>query len=260
MSRKENNIILEGVSLHKWFGNVHAVNDVSFTLSQGEILSIVGPNGAGKTTLLNLVSGIIEPDEGRVYFTRGEDRIDITGKPPHFITFLGIGRSFQIPNIFDGLTVRDNIRFAILAYKRRMTNFNRYYGSFNDVEEAVDNIVNIFKLHESIDKYGRELSHGERKKLDIALSFAQNPKVLLLDEPTSGLTFSEKLEMVELIKNLRREREVSFVVVEHDLDVVREISDMLMVMYDGAVLAYDKPETVIKMSEVISAYLGGYVV
>ena len=260
MSKERDNVVLAGVSLHKWFGNVHAVNNVSFTLSQGEILSIVGPNGAGKTTLLNLVSGIIKPDEGRVYFYREGDRIDITGKPPYYITFLGIGRSFQIPNIFDGLTVRDNIRFAVLAYKRRMTRFNRDYGSFEDVEEIVENVVDIFKLHEYIDKYGSELSHGERKKLDIALSFAQNPRVLLLDEPTSGLTYSEKLEMVELIKNLRKERDVSFVVVEHDLDVVREVSDMLMVMYDGAVLAYDKPEVVIQMSEVISAYLGGEVV
>jgi len=253
-------IVLEGVSLHKWFGNVHAVNNVSFTLSQGEILSIVGPNGAGKTTLLNLVSGIIKPDEGRVYLHREDGRMDITGRPPYYISFLGVGRSFQIPNIFDGLSVRDNIRLAVLTHKRRMTKFSRDYGSFDDVEEIVDNVVEIFKLGEYIDKYGRELSHGERKKLDIALSFAQNPRVLLLDEPTSGLTYSEKLEMVELIKDLRRERDVSFIVVEHDLDVVREISDMLMVMYDGSVLAYDKPDVVIQMSEVITAYLGGEIV
>ncbi len=259
MSGEGDKVVLGGVSLHKWFGNVHAVNNVSFTLSQGEILSIVGPNGAGKTTLLNLVSGIIKPDDGRVYVYGERGRIDITGKPPYYITFLGVGRSFQIPNIFDGLTVRDNIRFAVLAYKKRMTRFNRGYGFYEDVEEIVDNVVNIFRLEEVIDKYGSELSHGERKKLDIALSFAQSPRVLLLDEPTSGLTYSEKLEMVDLIKSLRRERNVSFIVVEHDLDVVREVSDMLMVMYDGSVLAYDKPDVVIQMSEVISAYLGGEV-
>ncbi|HIQ13481.1 MAG TPA: ABC transporter ATP-binding protein [Thermoprotei archaeon] len=252
--------VLEASELHKWFGNVHAVNNVSLKLSRGEILSIVGPNGAGKTTLLNLLSGIVKPDKGRVYVYLNGDRKDITGRSPYYITFLGVGRSFQIPNIFDGLTVRDNIRLSILTYRRLINRFNRAYSSFNDVEEEVEKIIEIFSLEDSEYRYGRELSHGERKKLDIALSFAQQPNILLLDEPTSGLTYSEKLEMVELIRSLRREREVSFIVVEHDLDVVREVSDMLMVMHEGSVLAYDEPDEVVKMSEVISAYLGGEVI
>ena len=250
-------VILKGEGLHKWFGKVHAVNDVSFMLKEEEILSIVGPNGAGKTTLLNLISGIVKPDNGRVLYRYGDEWIDITGYPPNKISLMGLARSFQIPNIFDGLTVEDNIRVSILTMKGYSNSFRSRYLSYPDVEDRVMEIIDIFGLSGVKEKKGSELSHGERKKLDIALSFAQDPRIILLDEPTSGLTYSEKLEMAKIIKKLREDEKLSFIVVEHDLDVVREISDTLMVMYDGSVLAYDKPEIVIKMSEVVSAYLGG---
>jgi len=256
----EDKVVLKGEGLHKWFGNVHAVNEVSFALHQKEILSIVGPNGAGKTTLLNLISGIVKPDKGRVLLYLEGIEKDITGLPPNKISSLDIGRSFQIPNIFDGLTVRENIRISILTKQGYINKTLKRHDSYENVEKYIDGIIETFGLENVENKLGRELSHGERKKLDIAISFAQSPKILLLDEPTSGLTYSEKLEMAELIKMLREKEGLSFIVVEHDLDVVRDISDMLMVMYEGSVLAYDEPEKVIRMSEVVSAYLGGEII
>ncbi len=251
------NEVLKIYSLYKSFGKVTAVNNVSFSLREKEILSIVGPNGAGKTTLLNLISGIVKPDRGRIEYLHEGRWIDITGFPPNKVSQLKIGRSFQIPNIFDGLSVEDNIRISIISMKGYTGSFRRKYDSYKDIEDKVEEILKIFGLESVRDRTGAELSHGERKKLDIAISFAQDPKVILLDEPTSGLTYSEKIEMAKIVKSLRDDKGLSFIVVEHDLDVVREISDMLIVMYEGSILAYDQPEVVIKMSEVISAYLGG---
>ncbi len=249
--------VLEGRNLYKSFGNVRAVNNVSFTLHDKEILSIVGPNGAGKTTLLNLLSGVLPPDSGRVILFRGGGEVDITGKPPNIISQLGVGRSFQIPNIFENLSVADNLRASILTKHRRTGVVLHSYDTYLDVEKRISEVAEAFGLGDKLGVRASQLSHGERKKLDIALSLIQDPKVLLLDEPTSGLTYSEKREMVSLIQSLREEFGTSFIVVEHDLDVVQEISDTLMVMYDGSVLAYDVPEKVMKMAEVIEAYLGG---
>ncbi len=249
--------VLVAEDLHKWFGKLHAVDGVSFRLRRGEVLSIVGPNGAGKTTLLNLISGVVKPDAGRVFLRRSGELVDITGRPPHEVTRLGLGRSFQIPNIFDGLTVEENILISLLTRTGRTGVVRRGYRDFPELEEELSEIIETFGLGEVRGRLGSELSHGMRKKLDIAVSFALRPMVLLLDEPTSGLTQGEKRDMVGLIKGLRG-GEYSFIIVEHDLDVVREVSDSLIVMHEGRVLAHDEPEKVLQMSEVISAYLGGY--
>lgn len=257
MSGKE--LVLEARNLFKSFGNVRAVQDVSLKLYSGEILSIVGPNGAGKTTLLNLLSGVLPPDSGEIILYSGEGRMEITGKPSHEISRLGIGRSFQIPNIFEGLTVGDNLRASLMTREGMLGVFTRRYTSYGDVEKTVIEVSEIFGLGDRLEVRASELSHGERKKLDIALSIIQNPRILLMDEPTSGLTHGEKRDMARLITRLRDEFHTSFIVVEHDLDVVHEISDSLIVMHEGRVLAYDVPKKVMRMSEVIQAYLGGEV-
>jgi len=254
VSGAEDILVVE--DLHKWFGRLHAVDGVSFTLSRGEVLSIVGPNGAGKTTLLNLISGVVRPDRGRVLLRSRDGLIDITGRPPHEVTRLGLGRSFQIPNVFDGLSVEDNIRVSLLTRTGRIGVLRRIYRGFPEVEEELGRVLEIFGLEDARERLGSELSHGMRKKLDIAISFALRPRVLLLDEPTSGLTQGEKRDMIQLIQGLRG-GETSFIIVEHDLDVVREVSDSLIVMHEGRVLAHDVPDKVLRMSEVVDAYLGG---
>jgi len=250
-------IILRARDLHKFFGNIHAVNAVNFDLYDGEILAIVGPNGAGKTTLLNLISGIIPIDEGKIILIKNGEEIDITGRSVVDINNLGIARAFQIPNIYSSLSVADNIRVSLIARYKRHLVIKRRYMDFDEIENKVIYLLDIFGLKEKASLSADKLSHGEKKKLDIAIAFASEPNIILLDEPTAGLTNVEKVEIVKLIKELRNKQNLSFILVEHDLDVVRDVADRVMVMYDGKVLALDEPEKVMSMPRVIEAYLGG---
>ena len=251
--------VLVAEGLKRYFGNVKAVDYVSFNLHENEILAIVGPNGAGKTTLLNLVSGLIPVEEGRIRVLdrRGDRYIDITNMKARDITRLGIARAFQIPNIFDNLSVEDNLRIGIHSNLKMLLKINKAYSSVDYVEEKVDELLKLFGLEERRDIPASELSHGERKKLDIAIAFTCEPYILLLDEPTAGLTNVEKRDISRVIKFLRHERNISTIFVEHDLDVVKDTADKVIVMHEGRILAYDTPENVVEVPAVVEAYLGG---
>ncbi|BEP17300.1 ABC transporter ATP-binding protein [Pyrofollis japonicus] len=239
----------------KYFGGVRAVDDVTLKLLEREILSIVGPNGAGKTTLLNIVFGVIKPDKGRVLLRVGDKFLDVTGWPPRRLVRIGLARAFQTPSVFNDMTVIDNVRAAIIARKKALFSLKGYY-ALGDVEEEAWQLLDYFGLGDKAYVLAKDLSHGERKLLDIVLALASRPRVLLLDEPTAGLSASEKQTVMEIIKRLRDDMGVSVIVVEHDLDVVFGVSDRVVVMYEGRVLAEGPPSVVQEDERVRTLYLG----
>lgn len=252
----ESGVVLEAEGLTKIYGHVKAVDDVSFKLREGETLGIVGPNGAGKTTLLNLISGAIYPDKGRIRLTLPDGRVvDVTRMPPHRRVALGLAKSYQIPNIFENLTVIDNLRLAVFASTGRYLNPTRLYYKFGEVDQEVTRVIDAFGLGEKAFERARNLSHGERKILDVALAYILRPRVLLLDEPTSGLSVAEKENLLPLLRRLPEEG-ISVIIVEHDLDVVFELSDRVILMNEGRVILEGPPEKVRESRELRVIYLG----
>jgi branched-chain amino acid transport system ATP-binding protein len=243
-------LFFETRHLNKSFGGLQAVYDVSLTVEQNQIISVIGPNGAGKTTLFNLITGVIFPDEGEIIF-KGQN---ITGMPPHKLCRLGLARSFQITNIFQGLTVFENIR---LANQGCIKGFN-FLGSVSHLTQPVkeaERILNLLQLWEKRNEFGGNLSHGDQRYLEIGIALASQPSLVLLDEPTAGMTPMETRATIELIKRLRER--VTIILIEHDIDLVFEVSDRIMVLHQGSLLAEGTPKEVKANKAVREAYLGG---
>ena len=246
-------VLLRVTDLYKYFGGVRAVDGVSFELAEGERLFIVGPNGAGKTTLVNLISGYLKPDRGSIIF-RGEDVTKLS-----FIERVrrGIARSFQLVTVFENLTVSENIALAILS--RRKLNWIAYktVESFKDVLVEVDELLKLFDLARVADRYPTEISQGDRKILDVAVTFALRPSLIILDEPTSGVSTREKhIVMDRLIKALNATN-VTSIIVEHDMDIVFKYANRVIVMNEGRILADGSPEEVKTRDDVKRVLLGG---
>jgi branched-chain amino acid transport system ATP-binding protein len=230
-------VLLAVKNLKKFFGGITAVNDVSLEIQEGEVGSIIGPNGAGKTTLFNLITGKIKPDTGTVIF-RGEE---ITGLPSYEICHKKIGRSFQITNIFPQLTVYDNILVAILSAQ----------GQSRSIFKRADRIARkeVMAILESVgiadkrDILGGLLAHGDQKRLDIGITLANHPELLLLDEPTAGMSPEETRMITELVQR-------------HDMNVVFSISHIIRVMHQGKLIAEDGPEAIRRNRQVQEIYLG----
>lgn len=248
--------VMVGERLRKRFGNVKAVDGVSIRVMAGEVLGIIGPNGAGKTTLLNLISGILKPDSGKVMVRWKEKLIDITGWGPAKIAKLGVARAFQIPNIFDNMSVIDNLRSALMGREGYYSRVLKLYDRIEEVEKEAWRLLRFFGLEEKAEEVALNLSHGEKKVLDIALALALKPTILLMDEPTAGLSAAEKPMITELIGKLKRETGVAIVVVEHDLDVIFSISDRVMAMHEGRLLAEGSPDQIRADARVKEAYFG----
>ena len=232
--------ILQTEGLRKYFGEVKAVDHVDLEVSQGEIVSIIGPNGSGKTTLLNLISNMIEPDAGKVYF----EGKDVTKWAPSKLAKMGLVRSFQIVNIFDGLSIQDNVKSAVIAQLGRSS---KPFSSLDKDEEVAKRsleLLELFKLQDKAGAMAADVPHGDRKVLDVALCFALNPKMILLDEPTSGVSTSEKRPVMQRIEEAVRKGGVTAVIVEHDMDIVFGYSDRVIAMHEGKVIAEGKPEEV----------------
>lgn len=234
----------------KKFGAVVAVDNVSFTIQKGEIKSLIGPNGAGKTTLFNCISGVLPLTEGSVRF--GEE--EITGLRPDEIAHRGISRSYQINNLFDEFTVSENIRLAIQIQGDNNRNFWSDYRSFEDPVREAREIIDRIGLTEQADKEVTSLSHGQKRQLEIGLGIATEPKLLLLDEPTSGLATENIDTVINLIESIRED--YTIMLVEHNMDVVMNVSDSIMVMDNGQLIADGSPEEVRESQEVQEAYLG----
>lgn len=244
--------LLETDGLTKAFDELLAVDRVDLEIREDEISAVIGPNGAGKSTLFNLICGLLTPSAGHIYF-KGEE---ITGAKPHRISELGIGRSFQIVDVFEGLTVRENVRLATQFHDERRSKKWRHALSLEEPLEQANVILEDVGLSEVAEERADTLSHGNRRQLDVALTIATDPELILLDEPTAGLGKEASIEMVNLIRNLTEQRDITMVLVEHDLEIIWDIADVINVMHEGALIAKGGPKAIQTNERVKEAYLG----
>jgi branched-chain amino acid transport system ATP-binding protein len=236
--------------LTKRFSGFTAVNDVSLEIPEGGVRTIIGPNGAGKTTFFNLLSGALAPTEGRIFF---RDH-DVTALEPYQRARLGIARSFQITNIFGRLTVAENVRLAVQAVSDGKANFFFPLKNARAISATTDRVLNDIGLWIARNERAENLSHGDQRRLEIGLVLAGDPPVLLLDEPLAGMTPTESHETVALIQRVSPDRTI--LLVEHDIDVVMQISTTITVFQTGAVLATGTPQEIRANEAVQRAYLG----
>ena len=245
-------IILETHNLRKEFGALVAVDDVSLQVQANTLHSVIGPNGAGKTTFFNLLSGTIDPTAGQVIY-KGRD---ITHLPMHRTAHLGIGRSFQITNIFPNLTVLENIRLACQALGRDNFRFLRHHHRFKRYEERAWEVIRQVGLAERAMSPARTLPHGDQRKLELGMIMGPDPQVLLLDEPTAGMAAEQVPILMELIQQIQQSGQKTIMLVEHNMNVVMSVSDRITVMHQGAKLAEGSPAEIAANETVQSAYLG----
>jgi len=240
--------------LSKHFGGVRAVDRVSLKVYEREHISIIGPNGAGKTTLVNLISGYLKPTGGAIiYYGR-----DITGLDPVGRIRMGVVRSFQLVNIFNNLTVFENILIPIISRRGAMAvkSLMKVIDRDREMMDEAEEILRIFDLSEQADKYPAELSQGDRKLLDIALAFALKPRLIMLDEPTSGVATKEKHVIMEKIYGILEKAGITSIVIEHDMDIVFKYSQRIVVMHQGRVIADGAPEEIRRRDDIKSLLIG----
>lgn len=250
--------VLETEDLVRRFGRLTAVDNVSVSIDSEGITSIIGPNGAGKTTFYNLLSGRLEPSEGTIRLRpRGEDELrDITGLEPYEISRLGLSRAFQINNVFEGLSVTDNLRIARISRDNRTLDVRSLARKDTELEEEAYEVIGLTGLEEVAETKCANLSHGDVRKVEIALALGTDPSIVLLDEPTAGMNRSETRRMVELIEDLDDQTETTFMVTEHDMEVILGISDRILVLDGGELIAEGTPDEVMADEHVREAYLG----
>ncbi|MGD2125933.1 MAG: ABC transporter ATP-binding protein [Desulfobacteraceae bacterium] len=235
----------------KSFDDFLAVNGADLSVGKGELVAVIGPNGAGKTTLFNLITGQLKPDGGRVIFNEE----DISKLHTYQICRKGIARSFQIANIFHRLTVFRNVQVSVLSQQGR-SNTLFHPASSISVEET-NSILESVGLLDKAENIAGSLSHGDQRILEIAVALGNEPEMLILDEPTAGMSPEETTATMALIKRLAETRRLTILFCEHDMDVVFNIAQSIMVMHHGRTIVQGKPEEVKSNSEVQEAYLGG---
>jgi len=245
-------VVLAVDRVSKSFGALAALSGVSFDVRAGEVFSVIGPNGAGKSTLFNVIAGLHVPTSGRVVFGGGE----ISGLAPEVINRRGLAKTFQITNIFPGISVYDNVR---VAAESRVPVTGRLPSLWRvpDVEAPVMDLLGAFGLTARRDELAQNLSHGEQRYLEICLALATEPTLLLLDEPTAGMTPGETKDATALIRQIAQSRGLTLLLIEHDMSVVMGISDRVAVLHFGQKIAEGPPEAIRNDAKVIDAYLGG---
>jgi branched-chain amino acid transport system ATP-binding protein len=242
-------ILLETRRLTKAFGGLVAVNNINLKVKKGEVRAIIGPNGAGKTTLFNLIMGRMLPNDGKIIFN-GED---VTGLPSHIIARKGIATTFQITNIFPNLTVFENVWIG--AQTKKKLNPFIHFSHLTDVEDRVEEILKSIGLNDKSNEIAANLSHGDQRILEIGIALSTNPLLLLLDEPTSGMSARERADIIKLLKELSEEKTI--MLIEHNIDVVMELADVVTVMNEGSIFAEGKPKEISENEKVQEIYLGG---
>ena len=243
--------MLKITDIYKSFDEFMAVDGAELAVGKGELVAVIGPNGAGKTTLFNLITGQLKPDKGGVVFMDE----DITSLPPHQICRKGIARSFQIANIFHRLSVFANVQVAVISQQGGSRRLFRPAQSI-----AVEETSAILESVGLLDKAGNtagSLSHGDQRILEIAIALGNDPKLLILDEPTAGMSPEETSATMELIRRLAETRGLTILFCEHDMDVVFNSAQSIMVMHQGRTLIQGRPDQVRENEEVVQAYLGG---
>ncbi|MFP8957058.1 ABC transporter ATP-binding protein [Natrialbaceae archaeon A-CW3] len=253
-------MVLWTSNLTKEFGGITAVDGVNFSLEEGELCSVIGPNGAGKTTFFNLLTGVLEPTRGSIEFapaSQDGERIDITDAPPHETALLGLHRSYQITNVFPTVSVLENVRVAVQAHRGNDSwQFWRNVNAFDDHYAEAESILERIGLAEYADRTAQNLSHGEKRNLEIGIALAGDPDVLLLDEPTAGVSSEDVGQVTTIIEDVADDHAV--MLIEHNMDVVMGISDRIAVLNRGELIADGDPETIRESEAVQRAYLGGY--
>ena len=231
--------ILETYDLSKRFGGVAAVDEVDFSLDEGELRCLIGPNGAGKSTFFKMLCGQLKPSDGRVTF-QGRD---ITGAEPHEIARAGIGIKTQVPSVYDGLTLRENIMLS--AWRTRPK---------RDAIDVVNGLIEQIRLADQAEQLVGHLAHGQRQWVELAVVLAQDPVLVLLDEPTAGMTLDEVESTAALIRDINRT--YSIIVVEHDMQFIRMIAETVTVFHQGKILAEDPVDAIMRNPAVRDVYLG----
>ncbi len=245
--------IIETKNLTIAFGGHVAVDNVNLSVPPNHFKSIIGPNGAGKTTFFNLLSGQLTPTAGQVLL-KGED---ITKLSPTVRTRKGIGRSFQITNVFPNLTVLENVRLAVQSESGVRYQMFKHFRKYRQFEEKALQILSLVLLDNKADAIAKNLAHGEKRKLEIAMLLALETEVLLLDEPTAGMSLEEVPAILEVIKKIKEEGNRTIILIEHKMDMILDLSDSVMVLFNGRLLADGTPEEIMNNETVQSAYLGG---
>ena len=243
-------MLLRVENVTKSFDGFVAVNNFNLTVEQGQMACIIGPNGAGKSTAFNLITGHLQPTRGRIFF---RDR-EITGFPPYEICQMGMGRSFQRTNIFPRLSVFENVQVAVLSHAKKTLNF--FTPAKKLVQDETYQILEDVGLVDEAQSISGTLSYGFQKQLELGIALASEPELLLLDEPTAGMSPQETASSIELIGKIARDRGLTLLFTEHDMDVVFSIAEKITVLHQGEVLAEGLPEEVRTNPEVQRVYLG----
>lgn len=243
-------VLLDIQGVFKDFRGVEVIRNLSLEVRKGERHAVIGPNGAGKTTLFNLITGRYTPTSGSIFF-KGRR---ISGLSPHRINRLGISRSFQITNLFPGLSVFENIRSAVLSKKGIRWSLVRRVDRMKDVNEETDAILSLIQLSSQSSRLAGALDYGAQRALEIGISLATDPELIMLDEPTAGMSIEETREIVRMVDNTTRGK--ALVIIEHDMEVVFSLADTITVIHYGTVLASGSPAEIRNDSLVKEAYLG----
>jgi branched-chain amino acid transport system ATP-binding protein len=249
--------ILEAKNISVVFGGLVAVNDVSFNIPEGSIVSLIGPNGAGKTTFFNVLTGLYDPTSGSVEF----EGKDITGVTPHKIAAGGMARTFQNIRLFGMMTARENVMVAMHSHMKSgvwatIFKTKKQRKEEQDAKDFAQELLDFVGIGETAEEYARNLSYGDQRRLEVARALALRPRVVLLDEPTAGMNPQESAAFVEFVNRLRDERGVSVLLIEHDMSVVMRLSERITVLDQGEKIAEGSPSEIKNNPRVIEAYLG----
>jgi len=234
--------ILDVKNVHKYFGGIRALVDINLSLSSGELIGVIGPNGSGKTTLINVITGYIKPDKGSIFY-RGRE---ITGLPPHKIASMGIVRTFQITRPFKELSVLSNVMLGILFQEKNIEKAR---------EKALE-ILKLLNLENKKDVICRDLTTPDQKKIELARALALNPKVLLMDEVLAGLHIEDAKKILEIIRTLVDEKNITILIVEHRVKLISNVVDRIIAMNAGKIISEGTPSEVLNNPEVVKVYLG----